>query len=133
MTDIQDNCVVFCSPMRVRISKNKEFTLNLNPYRNAHYMVLNKAKKVYKEAIRAQFVGLQRFDTIKVHYRIFPKTRRKTDLGNVVSIHKKFFEDALVELGKIEDDNYKRIIFNSEDFGGIDKENPRIEISIERV
>lgn len=70
------------------------------------------------------------YKTVKIHYTIFPKSRRRTDLGNVVSVHKKYFEDSLVEFGKIPDDDYTHIIYNSESFGGVDKDNPRVEITI---
>lgn len=67
---------------------------------------------------------------IEVKYVYFPGTKRLTDLGNVLSIHQKFFEDALVELGYLEDDNYNHIISSTQAFGGVCKENPRVEIHI---
>jgi Holliday junction resolvase RusA-like endonuclease len=55
------------------------------------------------------------------------------DLDNFIGTVKKFFQDALVESGLIEDDNIKFIISNSETYGGIDKENPRVEAEIIEV
>ena len=40
---------------------------------------------------------------------------------------KKFFQDALVESGLIEDDNVNIIVGNSERYGGIDRSKPRVE------
>lgn len=118
------------SPLRVTKNKKQDFILNLNNYRNAHFHTLNNVKKRYKEAVAEQIEALPNMQQIRNHYVIFPATKRKTDIGNVVAIHKKFFEDALVELGKLPDDDYNHILGSSEDFGGIDPDNPRVEIHI---
>ncbi len=109
------------------------FHINLNNYRNTHFRSLNTTKINYKKAMEEQIRELPTFTKIKVHYTIYPASRRRTDLGNVVSVHKKYFEDALVEFGKIEDDDYYHITYNSESFGGVDKDNPRVEIKITPV
>lgn len=125
--------MVIISPLSVPVAKGGVFTLNLNAYRNTHYQALNNAKKAYKAAVAAQIAELPQLGVVVINYRLYPKTRRLTDIGNVVSIHKKFFEDALVEMGKIEDDNYMHVISNSESFGEVDKHNPRVEITIIEV
>ena len=118
------------SPLSVPVSKNKNFILNLNNYRNTHYQALNKAK-LNDTAIMAEQIGqMEKAGQAEIHYRLFPKTKRLTDIGNVISIHKKFFEDALVEMGVLEDDNYKFVIGSSETFGGVDPDNPRVEIKV---
>ena len=122
--------MLIISPLRVPKSKNKDFILNLNNYRNAHYQTLNKAKVEYKNMVEDQVTGLPVMKRIQLNYQLFPKTARKTDIGNVIAIHKKFFEDALVEFGKLPDDNYEHVLGSSETFGEIDKINPRVEISI---
>jgi len=121
------------SPLRVKQSEKKDFILNLNNYRNTHYRSLNTTKINYKAVMKEQIEGLPEFEVITVHYTIYPASRRRTDLGNVVSVHKKYFEDALVEFGRIPDDDYTHIIFNSESFGNVDKENPRVVITISEV
>lgn len=118
------------SPLRVPLTKKKDFILNLNNYRNTHFRSLNASKITYKKTVESQIKELPNFTKIKVHYTLFPASHRRTDLGNPVSIHKKYFEDALVEFGKIEDDDYFHITYNSESFGGVDKDNPRVEIEI---
>lgn len=118
------------SPLRVRVSKLKEFIINLNVYRNSHFHVLNKAKVEYKNALAEQINALPEFTTAKIHYTVYPKDRRDPDVGNVVSIHQKFFEDALVELGKLPDDSSKYILWSSQSFGEISRDNPRVEITI---
>lgn len=122
--------MLIVSPLRVPISKTKLFTLNLNIYRNSHFHVLYKAKIEYKKVISKQLVKLPKLGVVTISYTYFPKTKRKVDLGNVLSIHQKFFEDAIVELGVLEDDDYKHIPKTIYLFGGIDKTNPRVEIRI---
>ena len=89
------------SPLSVQVSSNKKFILNLNNYRNTHYQVLNKAKVQYKALIMPQLLNIGKFKRISIHYRLFPKTRRRTDIGNVVAVHKKFFEDAPDEVQQV--------------------------------
>jgi|TARA_B110000261_G_scaffold37581_1_gene43771 Holliday junction resolvase RusA-like endonuclease len=62
-----------------------------------------------------------------------PKTARRTDLGNVLSVHQKYFEDALVELGCIPDDDYKHIVRTTFVFGKKDKDNPRVIIKVKEL
>lgn len=129
--------MILQSPLKVWRGKTKPrkakqwFILNLNNYRNAHYLVLNRTKINYKADMANQIQLLPFIDyQITIHYRIFAQTRRSVDIDNVVSIHKKYFQDALVEMGKIEDDDFNWIVGSSEDYGGVDKDNPRVEIKI---
>ena len=112
---------------------DKKFILNLNNYRNTHYQSLNQAKVVYKEFIATQVLLLPEMMLISTHMTLYPKTQRRTDVPNVISIHEKFFMDALVELGKLPDDDYYHHITGSWSFGGVDKDNPRVEIEIREV
>ena len=122
-------CLVSC-PLKVKVSNSKWFILNLNHYRNTHYQVLNKAKALYKEALRPQLELLEPFSRIQLTYTYYPVNKRLADLGNVLSIHQKFFEDALVELGKLPADTYKEIPKVIYSFGEIDPTNPRVEVYI---
>ena len=121
------------SPLRVKSSKHKWFTLNLNMYRNAHYHILNNAKKQYKLDIDDQITNLDLTTPIHIIYTLYPKTNRLTDLGNVCSIHQKFFEDALVDKGILVDDNYYCIPSSEFIFGNVDKHNPRVDIEIRTI
>jgi len=96
-------------------------------------MTLNTVKVKYKEIMKEQIEQLPVFNKIIIHYKLFPKNKRLFDIGNVTSIHKKFFEDALVEFGRITDDNYLFVVGSTESFGGVDKDNPRVEITIEEL
>lgn len=121
-------------PYFVEVGKQgKKFYINLNIYRNAHHHTLNTAKVTFKEAIQDQLSLLPQLHRIKLHYRVFAPSRRLIDTNNVASIADKFFCDALVEAGKIEDDNYTFLVYTGMEFGGIDKENPRVEVTIEET
>lgn len=111
------------SPLRT-----KEMILNLNQYRNAHFFKLNNSKTSYKALMKPQIEQLPVFNKVSITYTVFFGSKRKTDISNVCSIVDKYFCDALVELGKLPDDNYdyiKEVIYR---YGGIDKNNPRVEI-----
>jgi len=125
--------MIISSPLSVPISKNKNFTLNLNKYRNAHYQILNSAKVNYKAVMYDQIMRLPEMEQIHISYILYPKTKALCDISNICSIHRKFFEDALTELGKIPDDNYKHIIGSSESFSNVDKDNPRVDICISTI
>ena len=117
-------------PLHVFV-KNKKFALNLNIYRNAHYRLSNDAKINYKEIVVNLLRGnTKKFNKIEVTYTLYPKTKRRTDLGNILSIVQKFFEDAIVSIGIIEDDDYLHIVRNIQEFGCVDKNNPRVDVFI---
>ena len=119
------------SPLRVIQSKKKKFTLNLNIYRNTHYQTLNKAKIEYKKAMKAQIELLPEFKVVWIAYQLYVPNKRRMDIDNVIAVHQKFFQDALVEFGKIPDDSYDYITKSIQLFGGIDPTNPRVDITIQ--
>lgn len=121
------------SPLSVEITKKKRFTLNLNNYRNASYFLLNIAKKNYKQTVLPQLKQLPHFNKVKLTYVFYPSSRRRYDISNVCSIVDKFFSDALVESGHLDDDNYNYLSDVLYCFGSIDKDNPRVEILIEEL
>ena len=119
------------SPLSVQITKNKKFSLNLNQYRNSPYFTLNTAKVNYKQTVLPQLKELPKFTKVKLTYIFYPKDRRRYDVSNVCSVVDKFFSDALVETGHLEDDDYSHISDVLYCFGSIDKENPRVDVLIE--
>jgi hypothetical protein len=115
-----------------KTKKDKRVYINLNTYRNLHFILSNQAKKLYKEIITPQFEGLK-FDKIKLHFKLFKKTKMRSDKANFIAIQEKFVCDAMVELGVIEDDNDDFIIEQHYYKTERDKENPRVEMIIEPV
>jgi len=69
-------------------------------------------------------------DKIAIQYRVFKGDKRRFDIGNVTSIHQKFFEDAIVELGRLPDDRHENLPLTFNTFGGISTDRPRVEITI---
>lgn len=118
------------SPLKILCSKVRSWILNLNSYRNTHYRVLNTCKINYKKYMEKQIKKLNKFDKVICLYTAYNGTRRSFDLGNVCSVHEKFFEDAMVELGKLPDDNVNHIPLVIYMYGGIDKNNPRVDIEV---
>ena len=118
----------FISPMKVLASKRKMLRLNLNEYRNTHYRILNNAKINYKEVMKKQIEKAKRLGKALFVYTVYPGSKRSFDIGNICCIHEKFFEDAFVELGKLEDDNANFLPLVVYMYGGIDKDSPRVDI-----
>ena len=118
----------FSVPLKVRASGKKNFIMNLNNYRNAHYFTLNNAKKHFHELIDIPVFAAS---IIKIDYGIYPASKRLFDINNVCSIIDKFICDTLVERGYIPDDNIQHVPFlPSGRVVEIDKENPRCEVQI---
>lgn len=124
------------SPLHVVLgySKRKEkdikFILNLNEYRNAYYRVLNNAKKLYKQLISEQLLDKPRYERVVILYKIHKGDNRRHDIGNILAVHQKFFEDALVELGKLPDDKATLLPIVVYCNGSVDTENPRVDIIV---
>ena len=118
---------------------DRVWILNLNSYRNTHFQILNKAKAIYSEWIKAFVPFYGDTECVSEHmiappyrfvYTVFPATARKFDLANVLPIIQKFTDDTLIELGIISDDSWKVIKAIDYRFGHIDKEYPRAELEI---
>jgi len=119
------------SPLAINVGR-KKFILNLNQYRNTHYRTLNSAKIIYKRLMREQIECLPKLQPpIQMTYTVYKGDKRNCDIGNICSVHEKFFEDALVELGKLPDDNHNMITKVTYEWGGIDKLSPSVMVMIE--
>lgn len=124
----------FISPLAVvlprKTKKDKTIYLNLNVYRNLHYIINNQTKELYDEIMGDQLVGLKLKDPLSLLFVFYKKQNRRTDRSNTLSIVEKFFCDALVKHGCIDDDNDEVITSTHYFSGGIDKDNPRVEVFI---
>lgn len=114
--------------------KENKFTINLNSYRQhgSCFFIMNKVKQLFHEQIKEQIEALPKLKTpIRCKYIVYKKDKRKFDVNNICTIADKFALDCLTEAGKIPDDNYEYYLgFGECSFGGIDSENPRIEMII---
>lgn len=110
--------------------KGKVFRLNLNVYRNTHYHTLNNVKQIYQDSLKADLQQLPSLLQVSLHYVLYPKSLQELDISNVLSIVDKFTCDALVEAGKLKDDNFKFVPKITYEMGNIDPMNPRVELFI---
>ena len=109
---------------------SSRFILNLNNYRNTHYHLLNKAKVTFDSVVADKIKHLPKISKCRISYRLFVKSKRRIDTSNVCAIVDKFFCDTLVNHKKLDDDSYEYVTETRYIFGGIDKDNPRIEAMI---
>lgn len=115
------------------VKKKRKCSISLNIYRNLHYQISNNLKKAYKNEVKHQLSLLWKFELeppISIAIKYYTPTKRLSDIENQCSIHCKFFQDALVELWHLEDDNYNYIDKVSFEYGWYDKNNGRVEINI---
>jgi len=118
------------------VSKNgKEyaFRLNLNVYRNTHHSILGKAKLSYKRELLAlnPHIKTLRYDKpVSLYFVLYKPSSRRIDRANICAIVEKFACDVLTECGVWDDDNDEHIISTTYITGGVDRENPRIELNI---
>lgn len=109
----------------------KRYAMSLNNYRNAHHRVNNGAKVYYGKLMEPQVKKLPKFtQPVELEFRMFPPSNRRYDLDNWGSVTAKYFQDTLVNCGKVEDDDSSRITKVTFVPGGVDAKNPRIEIRI---
>lgn len=131
-----NHCFKLESPLEVvygaskKTGKEYRFRLNLNQYRNTHYIILNKAKVAYKDLMKPQIDKLPSMNQVSLEYKVFPATKRAFDLSNVCTVVDKFLCDALVESGKLPDDNFNHLPEITYTYGSVDKDNPRVEVFI---
>lgn len=115
------------------INKKKTYYLNLNNYRNWHYQVSNTLKEEFKERMRNQLQNIAPIPvdgSIFITYILYSGSNRKRDLRNITTVIDKFLCDALVSYRIIPDDNCNICSGFMDLYGGIDKDNPRVEVYI---
>ena len=110
--------------------RGKKVRLNLNEYRNWHYRVSNIYKKSFKALVSESIESLLFTKQIKIEYTYYAPDARKRDLMNVIAVVDKFFQDALVENGCMDSDDTDTVVAVSSLYGGIDRGNSRIDVTI---
>lgn len=119
-----------CLPWKIPLSANKDFPINLNHYRNAHFQELNNAKIKFAKLVSPLLGSVLCMESCSLAYVIFPPSKRECDISNICCIADKFFSDTLVSCGKIVDDNFKIVSNINFSYGHVDPLNPRIEVTI---
>lgn len=106
----------------------------INANRSNPYMG-NKLKQDNEEiviwAIRKQLKDLQIINPVILKYDFYEPNKRR-DLDNISSMAHKVIQDALVKTGVLKNDGWNEIISYIDQFY-LDKENPRIEVTIVEV
>ena len=124
------------SPWALQIPRKtkgpKRYAMSLSNYRNQHHRSNAAAKRFYAGLMAPQVQKLPKFaEPVALTLTMYPPSRRRYDLDNWGSVTAKYFQDTLVEHKKITDDDASTIIRVTFVPGGVDKSNPRIEITIE--
>lgn len=117
------------------VKAGKKRYINLNNYRNWHYQVSNQLKIAYKNIVNQEMqqFRLLKLNKIALTFILYKGDKRKVDRANVLSIHEKFFCDALVDLGYLPDDNDNYIQSTHYYSGDLDRLNPRVDVIIEQL
>jgi len=116
----------------VELRKRGKNYLNFNVALRANYHANNSAKKKFKALMSEQISKLPRMHPpVFISFNYYFRDRRP-DLDNIDAMVRKYFQDALVELGRLKKDTTHFIIGTSAFFCGVDSKNPRVEITIEQ-
>lgn len=129
------NEIKFSIPLAIVLprtrTKDKNVILNLNNYKTTYYKTLNAAKQKFTETVE---IPEFKATVIHIDYQIYTKSRHVFDVNNVGSVLDKFLCDTIVKRGYIPDDNYNHIPeMPSGRFMGVDKDNPRAEVTIQII
>ena len=122
-------CPLFVDLPR-KTTKDKRIYINMNSYRNLHYLVNNQVKKRYLEAVREQLEGVNIQTHVEITYKVYKKTSRRLDKLNVISVTGKYLLDAITELGCWPDDNDDYVKTETILPTELDRANSRVEVTI---
>lgn len=86
---------------------------------------------IASKSIRKQLSRIKIAKKVRIHYRYFEPSMKR-DPSNISAFAIKVIEDALQKCGVISNDGWANIAGYSQDFF-IDKDNPRIEVTITEV
>lgn len=117
-------------PTFIQKNKNKRLALNLNSYRNWHFRDQHYTKEAFEQIVKGSLKGIPRQEMIHLHYVLYGPTNQRRDLMNVIAVIDKYFSDALPKSGVIDDDSTKYIVSVSASWGGVDRSNPRVSVTI---
>lgn len=116
-----------------KTKKDKRVYINMNSYRNLHFLVNNQVKKMYLEAVREQLEGVVIQTPVEVTYKVYKKTARRLDKLNVISVTGKYLLDAITELGCWADDNDDFVKTETILPTELDRDNSRVEVTIKSI
>lgn len=100
-----------------------------NPYKGAKMKA--DAEKTIMYSIRQQLHRLNITKPVRLKYEFWEPNKRR-DLDNISAFAHKVIQDSLVKTGILLNDSWDYIVGYS-DFFYVDKNNPRIEVTLEEV
>ena len=121
----------FTAPIKVTLGKKKfsNYWLSMNNYRSWFHHTSNNIKVAFKESLDLSHLT-PAVPPVKLLYTFYYPNLSHRDIGNSLAVVDKFTADALVDAKIIPDDNYTVVMSVEGIFGGIDKLNPRCEVTI---
>ena len=125
----------FTLPLMVMLPRkrgpDRKFSVNMNTFTGIKPFTYDSAKKAYRDYMEEQLTSVEPANgTISITYDYYARMNNSPDMDNFVSAGMKFFQDAMVNHGFIEDDNVHFIPCYSARYMGIDRKNPRIVAKI---
>ena len=117
-------------PPFVQVTKKKRLWLNLNGYRNWHFRDQHATKEHFEQIVRALLKDIPKQQKVHLHYVLWGPSKQRRDLMNVIAVVDKYFSDALPKAGVLDDDHADIIVSVSAAFGGVDREHPRVTVTI---
>lgn len=108
--------------------------LNFNQYHNWYPFKRNMIKQLFTEQMGTLLSDVKPMNKItSIKYTVYKNNARKCDIRNITNLIDKFLCDSLVFYKLIPDDNYMYIAKTEDIWGGIDKDNPRVEVEINAI
>lgn len=121
----------FTVPICITLGKRKlkNYWLTMNNYRNWMGIVSNNVKQAFKDTVDTSTL-VPVVPPVQLIYTFHYPNLSHRDIGNSLAVVSKFTEDTLVSAGIIPDDNYTIVPSIIGEFGSIDRNNPRCEVTI---
>lgn len=105
--------------------------LNFNQYHNWNKFKRNEIKQRFTEMMEDTLAGCPKLSHVtEIQYTLYAGDAAHRDTNNYIVLVDKYFCDSLVHWGVLPDDNHDYIDRTISAWGGIDRNNPRVEITI---
>ena len=120
--------IIVILPLSVTIGRTR-VSMSRNRWENLHFRQKTKVKEVIRALVYEQVILCAALGATVSVSSVLYVDRLNCDLGNFNDVLLKICSDCLVKAGIITDDNVKVIKTETRLFGGVDKLNPRLEIT----
>ena len=111
-------------------SKKNSKRVFRNPHTGRTVVLSSKVHDAWHSENISRLIGyperVSETQTVELSVFMFYATKRRKDLDNALAS----VQDLLVDAGILPDDDFKHVARVSAEFGGIDRENPRVEVEL---